>query len=145
MRSDEAFSVPPQLANASVRVCELPLSSVWLMDNQRFPWLLLIPRVAGVSELIDLSEADQSALWREIADASRALRELFTPDKLNVAMIGNLVPQLHVHVIARFRADDAWPKPVFGFAPPIAYAEERRAALVRELQGRLLGEAAGVE
>ncbi|MEY2600263.1 MAG: hypothetical protein RLZZ142_2522, partial [Verrucomicrobiota bacterium] len=121
MHTEIPFPIHPQLANASIPVCELPLCSVLLMDNQRFPWLLLIPRREGVQEIIDLHEKEQPLLWREIHAASHLLRNLFSPDKLNVATIGNLVPQLHVHVIARFKTDDAWPKPVFGFAPPIPY------------------------
>jgi diadenosine tetraphosphate (Ap4A) HIT family hydrolase len=135
--SHPPFSIHPQLTQASLPVCELPLSSVWLMNNQRFPWLLLIPRRDGVQEIIDLPPGEQTQLWREIAAASHLLRSLFSPDKLNVASIGNLVPQLHIHVIARFKTDEAWPKPVFGFAPPIPYSQEQSVSLLVNLQSRL--------
>ncbi|MEI6712285.1 MAG: HIT family protein [Verrucomicrobiota bacterium] len=133
MIESDLFTVHPQLAGQSVFVCELQLSRLVLMNNQRFPWLLLIPRLNDVTEIVDLSEEHQMLLWREIARVSQLLRDLFQPDKLNVATIGNLVPQLHVHLIARFQTDEAWPKPTFGFAPPLPYSPEERDALLTRI------------
>ncbi|MHB2166656.1 HIT family protein [Alsobacter sp. R-9] len=116
-----SFSLHPQLARESVLVGDLALSRVMLMNNRRFPWLMLIPRRSGLREIIDLPETEQIVLLREITAACNLLREMFRPDKLNVAAIGNMVPQLHVHLVARYESDEAWPKPVFGFAPPIPY------------------------
>jgi diadenosine tetraphosphate (Ap4A) HIT family hydrolase len=132
-----AFSLHPQLARESVVVGDLLLSRVLLMNNSRFPWLLLVPRRPGLRETIDLPEHEQPVLWREISAVQRLMRELFSPDKLNVAAIGNLVPQLHVHVIARFEKDEAWPKPVFGFAPPIPYAPAELDALISRIAAGL--------
>lgn len=137
MLAQDSFEVHPQLAGQSVFVCDLQLSRLALMNNQRFPWLLLIPRRDDITEIIDLPEQEQTILWREIAQISRLLRELFQPDKLNVATIGNLVPQLHVHLIARFKTDEAWPKPTFGFAPPLPYTPSERETLISRIQAML--------
>ena len=115
---------------------DLQLSRLVLMNNKRFPWLLLVPRLPEIAEIVDLSDEDQRVLWGEIARISKLLRDLFHPDKLNVATIGNLVPQLHVHLIARFQTDEAWPKPTFGFAPPLPYASNE----LEELRTRILAE-----
>ncbi len=111
MLDSEPFSLHPRLLGESVFVLDLELSRLVLMNNKRFPWLLLVPRRPAVAEIVDLSDQDQRILWGEIATISKLLRNLFHPDKLNVATIGNLVPQLHVHLIARFRTDEAWPNP----------------------------------
>lgn len=108
------FSLPERLKADTFPVAELALSSVLLMNNALFPWLILVPRIAGASEIVDLTPQDQATLMREIAQASHILRTCFTPDKLNIAALGNQVPTLHVHVIARFKHDSAWPNPVWG-------------------------------
>ena len=131
------FSLHPQLARETVPVGDLAVSRVLLMNNSRFPWVLLVPRRPGMREMIDLPEDEQPKLWREVSAVSRLMRDLFAADKLNVAAIGNLVPQLHIHIIARFEKDEAWPKPVFGFAPPIPYAEADLAALKERLSAGL--------
>jgi diadenosine tetraphosphate (Ap4A) HIT family hydrolase len=130
---DSTFALHPQLFADTLPVGDLLLSRVLLMDNARFPWILLVPRRAGLREMINLPEPEQATLSQEIAAASRVMQALFEPDKLNVAAIGNVVPQLHVHVIARFERDEAWPRPTFGFAPPAPYAPEAAEALVRRL------------
>lgn len=121
------FALHPQLAADSFRFRELALCSVRVMDNKTVPWLLLVPRVGAARELIDLDAAAQQQLMREIAWSLQALRSAFTPDKLNVAALGNVVPQLHVHVVARFRTDPAWPKPVWGnlLSAPFSEVERR--------------------
>src|SRR5579871_551584 len=116
------WSLHPQLDADAVTLGDLPLSRVLLVKDTTYRWLLLVPRRAGAREIIDLEDADQTRLMSEIATASRALKAVTVCDKLNVAAIGNLVPQLHVHVIARRHADAAWPRPVWGAAPPTAYA-----------------------
>ena len=137
MFDPKSFSLHPRLLGEIVFVLDLQLSRLVLMNNRRFPWLLLVPRLPDVMEIVDLSEEDQKILWGEIARISKLLRDLFEPDKLNVATIGNLVPQLHVHLIARFQADEAWPKPTFGFAPPIAYAQDELEALTARIRAQL--------
>jgi len=135
--SPRAWSLHPRLEQDTVPVGDLPLSRLLVHNDANYPWLLLVPRRPGACEIIDLDEADRLQLMAEIAMASRALKAVTMCDKLNVAAIGNVVPQLHLHVLARRRDDAAWPKPVWGTVPACAYdlAERERfvAALRREL------------
>lgn len=135
--SEAGFVLDPRLAADAAPVAELALCRVLLMDDARWPWLILVPRRAGARELVDLSPADQQALSGEIARASRALQTLFSPDKLNVAALGNVVEQLHVHVVARFRDDPAWPAPVWGFQPGERRAVGQRETRIAELRQAL--------
>ena len=127
----------PQLADDTHPVAHLGLSDLQLMDDANHPWLILVPRVVGAVELIDLDEAQQAELTREIATVSRALRAAFAPHKLNVAMLGNIVPQLHVHVIARYEHDIAWPRPVWGTATAQPYSPEALVQRIERLQSLL--------
>lgn len=108
------FQLDPALDAATIPIGRLAFSRVLLMNDRRYPWLLLVPERPDIAEIIDLPEADRVTLLSEIAAASEALKALFHPDKLNVAAIGNRVRQLHVHVIARFVSDPAWPGTVWG-------------------------------
>jgi diadenosine tetraphosphate (Ap4A) HIT family hydrolase len=134
-----AWHLHPQLAEDTMPVAELPLCEVRLMDDANHPWLVLVPRVAGMVEIIDLDPAQRSQLTAEIDIACRALQTLFKPDKLNVAALGNLVPQLHVHVIARYRDDIAWPRPVWGAANARPYPPEALVERVAALRALLPG------
>jgi diadenosine tetraphosphate (Ap4A) HIT family hydrolase len=120
-RQRENWSLHPQLAADTVAIGDLALSRVLLSKDANYPWLILVPRSPGASEIIDLAEPEQAQLMSEIAVASRALKAVTTCDKLNVAAIGNVVPQLHVHVVARRRDDPAWPKPIWGAVAPRTY------------------------
>lgn len=131
------FALDSRLEHGSVVIAELPLSMVRLVDDARFPWLLLIPQVAGAVDLIDLPEGDRAALIEEIAAASSALKEATGCAKLNVAALGNQVPQLHIHVIARFANDAAWPNPVWGTGEPVPYEAHAREAFVKSLRASL--------
>ncbi len=135
MRSSD-FELDRRLARDSHEVTNLPLCNVRLMDNKLFPWVLLVPRVAGASEWIDLSREQQHQLSDEIAVVSHILKALTTPDKLNIATLGNQVSQLHIHVIARYKADKAWPKPVWG-SDSEAYAEPESRRFIYELKSAL--------
>jgi diadenosine tetraphosphate (Ap4A) HIT family hydrolase len=104
------------------------------MDNRAWPWVILVPRRAGLREIHELSPADRATLVEEVALASSALERLYAPDKLNVAAIGNLVPQLHVHVVARRRDDPAWPDPVWGSGLGGRYDPAARDAEVGRLR-----------
>ena len=130
------FLLDRRLEGDSVAVTDLPLCSVRLMDNARFPWVLLIPRVRDAAEWIDLSRAQQHQLSDEIAVVSHILQALTTPDKLNIATLGNQVRQLHVHVIGRYTHDIAWPNPVWG-QQSTAYESAARDRMVRELRTAL--------
>jgi diadenosine tetraphosphate (Ap4A) HIT family hydrolase len=115
------WSLHPQLARDTVNLGDLPLSRVLIINDANWPWLLLVPRRLGVSEIIDLGEIEQAQLMTEITRAARAMKTVTGCDKLNIAALGNIVPQLHVHVIARRDGDVGWPRPVWGAAPPAAY------------------------
>lgn len=132
-----AWHLHPQLADDTHPIAQFKLCELRLMDDANHPWLILVPRVEDAVELIDLDEAQQIELMREIAVASRALQHAFSPHKLNVAALGNLVPQLHVHVIARFREDIAWPRPVWGMATAQPYSPEALVRRIRALQDAL--------
>ena len=131
------WQLHPQLAADTSPVIELPLCEVRLMDDANHPWLVLVPRVADIVEIIDLETTQRTQLTAEIDAACRALKALFKPDKLNVAALGNMVPQLHVHVIARYRTDIAWPRPVWGAAQAKPYGAEQLVERVSALRAAL--------
>lgn len=110
----ETWSLHPQLDNDTVGIGDLALSRLLLSKDATYPWLILAPRRAGAVEIIDLDHDDRARLMTEIARASEVLRGITGCGKLNVAALGNQVPQLHVHVIARRESDAAWPNPVWG-------------------------------
>jgi len=133
----QAWLLHPQLERDTANLGDLPLSRVLVINDANYPWLLLVPRRPDIVEVIDLDEVAQAQLMTEIARVSRALREVTECHKLNVAAVGNAVPQLHVHIIARFRNDAAWPKPVWGAAPPRAYERETLHGLVTPLRKKI--------
>jgi len=129
----DSFTLDPRLAADSTPVTALGLSDLRLMKDSRFPWLLLVPRRAGMAEIIDMEKPDRAALFEEIVAVMGALKETTGCDKLNVAALGNQVRQLHVHVIARFAGDAAWPNPVWGAGGALAYDGERQDRLIADL------------
>jgi diadenosine tetraphosphate (Ap4A) HIT family hydrolase len=133
------FSLNPTLAADTRLLGRLPLSLLLLMDDVTYPWVILVPRRAGLSELYQLDAADRAALMEEVAAVSRAMADVFEPDKLNVAALGNVVAQLHVHVVARFRSDPVWPAPVWGRTLPARYTGEGAADVARQLRAALGG------
>jgi diadenosine tetraphosphate (Ap4A) HIT family hydrolase len=130
------FELDLRLARDARDVTNLPLCNVRLMDNKKFPWLILVPRVADASEWIDLSREQQHQLSDEISVVSHILKALVTPDKLNIAALGNQVSQLHVHLIARYKGDAAWPNPVWGGASE-TYSEEEARRFSYDLKSAL--------
>lgn len=118
------FVLDPVLEKDTITLCDLSLCRVLLMNDSQYPWFILVPMKADVREVIDLTEVEQQLLWVESAKLNQMLRELYSPHKLNIAALGNMVPQLHVHHIARFTDDAAWPKPVWGINPPKPYNDE---------------------
>jgi Diadenosine tetraphosphate (Ap4A) hydrolase and other HIT family hydrolases len=122
-------------------VASLALCDVRLMNDARFPWLVLVPRHAGLVEITDLPADGQSLLWQEVNRASAALRAVAPCDKLNLGALGNIVRQLHVHVVARREGDPAWPGPVWGCGPAQPYAEASLAARLDALRSALDGAA----
>lgn len=113
-----AFTLHPQLETDTAWVMQLRLCDVRRMNDRRYPWLIMIPARDGLREIHDLAEIEQQLLWSEITAVSSRLQTMTAADKMNVAALGNQVPQLHIHVIARFTTDPAWPAPVWGRLPP---------------------------
>lgn len=129
------YALHPQLAADTHPVAAFGLCELRLMDDANYPWLVLVPRLPDVRELVDLDPSQRHALSDEVDRAARALRDAVYPHKLNVAALGNLVPQLHVHVIARFDHDPAWPAPVWGRVAARPYTPDmlvERIALLQE-------------
>ena len=139
MADPGAFELDSRLEGDSVPLCDLDLCAVRLMNDARFPWVILVPRIAGLAELIDLSEPDRRTMTDEIDQVTRALSVQTRAEKMNVAALGNMVRQLHVHVIARFSGDAAWPGPIWGVGTPAAYTEEDRAERIGTLRDALIG------
>jgi diadenosine tetraphosphate (Ap4A) HIT family hydrolase len=135
--STPSWILHPQLEVDTVAVGELALSRLVLARDANYPWLILVPRCGGVSEIIDLDEPGQVELTREIAVVCRALKVVVPCDKLNVAALGNMVPQLHVHIIARRRGDPAWPKPIWGVVPAREYEPAVLDRLIAALRDAL--------
>lgn len=128
------FELHPQLANDSILLGDLPLCRVLLINDAQFPWLILVPRRAQVTEIFQLAEIDRIQLQVEIHSVSVALMDFFCGDKLNIAALGNLVPQLHIHLVIRYHSDTAWPKPVWGNAPAKPYSAAERSKRVSQLK-----------
>lgn len=132
------YVLHPQLAADTHPVAAFELCELRLMDDGNYPWLVLVPRVPEARELIDLDGAQRHLLTDEIDRAARLLQDAFQPYKLNVAVLGNLVPQLHVHVIARFEQDPAWPAPVWGRVAARPYPPEALVERINLLCDTLL-------
>ena len=135
--ANDRWELHPQLVADTAAVGNLPLCRVLLMDDANYPWLILVPRRPGLVEVLDLSASEQAVLMEEVAQAADALRAITRCEKLNIAALGNAVSQLHVHVIARFRSDIAWPRPVWGVAPARRYGSEDLAGLLGSLRAGL--------
>lgn len=127
------FTLDSRLEADTLFIGDLHLSRVLLMNDAQFPWVILVPRRAAMREIIDLQPKDRATLYREIESVSETLQRLFTPTKLNVAALGNMVAQLHVHVIARFDTDAAWPKPVWSMGARVPYTTDAGRARVEAL------------
>ncbi|WMS89159.1 HIT family protein [Pleionea litopenaei] len=128
------FSLDQRLKNDCVLLTDLALSQLLLMNDQQYPWLILVPRVADIQEVFELSNQQQGELWKEVAMVSKLLNEEFKPEKINIGALGNIVRQLHVHVVARNKQDVAWPGPVWGAAPAKPYSEDELV----EIRSRVL-------
>ena len=134
---DSAWTLHSQLKKDTIDIGDLPLSKVLVIKDANYPWLLLVPRRPDVVEIIDLAEVEQAQLMTEISRVARALKEVSRCDKLNIAALGNLVPQLHVHIIARRTSDAAWPRPVWGVMPPLAHDAEEVQNFISALRRKI--------
>ena len=133
----DQFELDRRLAADTLLAGETQLSQVLLMNDARYPWLILVPRRSDVTEPFELSGTDQAQLWQESMRLGEAMKAHFAADKLNIAALGNQVAQLHVHHIARFHTDDAWPGPVWGVGSAVPYSGTALDTLVRELRSLL--------
>lgn len=131
------FALDLRLAADTLHVGDMPLCEVRLMNDARYRWLVLVPRVPNVRELFELDEDDGAQLWREIGVASRLLAGLPTIEKVNVGALGNMVAQLHVHIVGRYEGDPAWPGPVWGHSAAVAMDPEHAGILVDVLADTL--------
>ena len=127
------FTLHPQLAKDCFVIGQFELCQLLLMNDQNYPWFILVPQRENISEIYQLTVADQMLLWRESTGLSETLTQHFAADKMNVAALGNVVPQLHMHHIVRYRHDPAWPAPVWGKLPAAPYSEERLQQLLSNL------------
>jgi diadenosine tetraphosphate (Ap4A) HIT family hydrolase len=118
---ETGWSLHPRLKEDTIDIGDLPLCRVLVIKDAHYPWLLLVPRRPDIVEIIDLAEVEQAQLMTEISRVARALKDITKCEKLNIAALGNMVPQLHMHVIARRSGDAAWPRPVWGVMPPLAH------------------------
>ncbi|WP_022724068.1 HIT domain-containing protein [Rhodopseudomonas sp. B29] len=135
--SPSDWSLSAQLEKDTINIGDLPLSRVLVIKDANYPWLLLVPRRPNVSEIIDLEEIEQAQLMTEISRVGRALKELTKCDKLNIAALGNMVPQLHVHIIARRSSDAAWPRPVWGVMQPLPHDAEEVQQFISALRRKV--------
>ena len=131
------FELNPRLEADTDWVLDLQLSRVLLMNDSRYPWLILVPRIPNVREWLDLSSTDQALLLAEQLQVSQCLQTLLSPDKLNIATLGNIVPQLHLHIIARFETDFAWPSPVWARGDSVRYPPDEKVALLGQYRSAL--------
>lgn len=136
----QQFELDPQLAADTVVLGKFPLSLVLLCRDANYPWCILVPRRKGIREAYHLSAEDRIQLSNESCHLAEVMADLFVPDKMNVAALGNMVPQLHLHHVARFKDDAAWPKPVWGMVDAKAYTEDELEERVSRLRSALAGE-----
>jgi diadenosine tetraphosphate (Ap4A) HIT family hydrolase len=132
-----AWSLHTQLQKDTIDIGDLPLCRVLVIKDANYPWLLLVPRRPDIVEIIDLDEVEQGQLMTEITRVARAVKEITKCDKLNIAALGNVVPQLHVHIVARRTSDAAWPRPVWGVVPPLAHDAAEVQAFMSELRRKI--------
>lgn len=133
----EGFVLDPRLQNDCLQVMDFPLSRLLLMNDSNYPWFILVPRRAEVRELFELNQADSTQLQHESNLLGRTLMRLFDGQKLNVAALGNIVAQLHIHHIVRFTDDAAWPGPVWGTHPAQPYSEQAAQQLAEQVRSAL--------
>jgi diadenosine tetraphosphate (Ap4A) HIT family hydrolase len=131
------FVLDQRLLHDTLPVGDFPLCRLLLSNDSQYPWFILVPRRADISEVFQLSESEQAQLWKETTGLSQTLGQLFNADKMNVAALGNVVNQLHMHVIARHKGDPAWPAPVWGKRPAVPYSRDQAADVIARLKAVL--------
>lgn len=130
---DMSFEIHPQLLKDTLYIGDTSLSKLLLMNDSRFPWVILLPRKNNLREIYELNSTEQGILMSEITLISKAMQSLFSADKMNVAALGNQVPQLHIHIIARKKTDPAWPLPVWGRNDAIPYSVLESGKIIHDI------------
>lgn len=133
------FKLDERLFKDTVVLGDFTLCRVLLMNDSRYPWLILVPCRAGISELFELEMAEQQQLWQETSYVGQVLKDVFQADKINIATLGNVVKQLHMHIVVRMQDDAAWPAPVWGNGAAQGYTDEALAAMRARLQAAFNG------
>ncbi|GJM03654.1 MAG: hypothetical protein DHS20C08_21550 [Rhodomicrobium sp.] len=133
-----SFTLDPALSRDTIEIMKLELCYLGLMNDKRYPWLILVPMRAEMVELIDLQPEDQQQLLTEINQVSHLLQSVFSPHKLNIATLGNMVRQLHIHIIARDQTDPAWPGPIWGIGSAQPYNKDEADSIIARLTTRLM-------
>jgi diadenosine tetraphosphate (Ap4A) HIT family hydrolase len=128
------FTLDPRLQQDTLYIAEFSLSKVLLMNDARYPWVILVPKITGLTEIFELDEAGQQQLMHESNFVSNKLKKVIQADKMNVAALGNVVSQLHIHHVARFIHDESWPAPVWGKGQAIAYTPAESDAVITLLR-----------
>lgn len=126
------FELAKELQRDCIEIADWSLCKVLLMNDSQYPWFILVPKVEGARDIIDLNDAQQNDLQNESRQLQHLIRDVFSPYKLNVAALGNVVEQLHIHHIARYQNDVAWPKPVWGTFPAKPYSNEQLLTLIEQ-------------
>lgn len=134
------FTLDPTLKNDTHDLGSFPLCRLLLTNNKTYPWFILVPQLEGMTELHQLNQFDREQLWKESALLSNWLEEVYAGDKLNVAALGNVVSQLHIHHIARYRIDPAWPGPVWGVGETVAYTDQEVESIHKRVIAAFAGE-----
>lgn len=132
------FELHPQLEKDCLVLGNFKLSTVLLVNDSNYPWLILVPRRDGIKEIFQLKPADQSQLLSESSALASTLDDYFSADKINIAALGNMVPQLHIHHIVRYKTDSAWPKPIWGAVAGVPYTADEQHERIKVLQQILL-------
>lgn len=136
--SETDFTLHPQLEKDTFFIGSLDLSNILLMNDSRYPWIILVPRINDVCDITDLSAEYRAEFTEEINRVASLMKQAYQPERMNIAMLGNVVPQLHCHIIARFKEDFAWAKPVWGIGDAIPYTKEQQEKIVPLLQKLLI-------
>lgn len=132
------FVLHPQLEKDTFFIGSLNLSNILLMNDSRYPWIILVPQINDIGDITDLSTQQRADFIEEINHAASLIKQHFQPERMNIAMLGNIVPQLHCHIIARFKEDFAWAKPVWGIGEAVFYTKEQQEKIIPLLQNLLL-------
>jgi diadenosine tetraphosphate (Ap4A) HIT family hydrolase len=129
----EKFSLNSRLKADTIKIADFELSELLLMNDKNYPWFILVPRRANISEIFQLNDQDQKQLYKEISYLSEILQNFYQADKVNIGALGNMVPQLHIHVIMRFKDDIVWPKPVWGLVEAVNYSDEEITQISKDI------------